>query len=67
MSQLESQSEKLFNASQENKQAQMSLYSDIKALREKIHETENRYKIIENNIAHSKINAENELEAVRKT
>lgn len=67
VSQLESQSEKLFNASQENKQAQMSLYSDIKALREKIHETENRYKIIENNIAHSKINAENELEAVRKT
>ena len=32
VSQLESQSEKLFNASQENKQAQMSLNSYINAL-----------------------------------
>lgn len=59
ISQLESQSERLFNASQENKQAQSRVYDEIKALREHIHDLENKYTIIENNIRHSEVNIEN--------
>lgn len=59
ISQLEAQSERLFNASQENKQSQSRIYEEIKSLREHIHELENKYRIIENNISHSEENIEN--------
>lgn len=59
ISQLEAQSERLFNASQENKQAQSRVYDEIKNLREHIHDLENKYTLIENNIRHSEVNIEN--------
>lgn len=67
ISQLEAQSERLFNASQENKQSQSRIYEEIKSLREHIHELENKYRIIENNISHSEENIENLILSADKT
>lgn len=56
--QLESQYERLFEASQENKQSSVALYAKIKDINSKIREAESFAARLENEIAHSKAKAE---------
>ena len=60
ISQLESQSDRLFGESQENKQAQSALFEEIKNLRNRIHELENSYHLLENNTVHLRSTIETE-------
>ncbi len=52
-SQFEAQSDRLYDASRENKEQSQKLYEDIQRLTGELHETENSYRVLENDSAHS--------------
>lgn len=61
-SSLENQSERVFEISQKNKADEAKIYNDIKLIREKLHSTENEYKILENNSMHADRASETAIE-----
>lgn len=52
--QFEAQNERLYDASRENKEQSQKQYEAIREMTEKLHETENSYSVIENDINHSR-------------
>ncbi len=56
--QLQAQSERIFNASQESKVEAARLYEEIRSLSDRSHETENERKLLENDLAHAAAEAE---------
>lgn len=51
--QFEAQSERLYDASRENKEKSQKLYEDIQELTSSLHESENEYNVLENDNSHS--------------
>ena len=49
---VEAQSDRLYDASMENKQEAQRLYEEIRSLRDRQSETESAYKVLETNLAH---------------
>ena len=64
--QLESKYERLFEASQENKQKSAQLYDEIKRITDEIHNAENKYRILENDILHAETRISSSKEAAKK-
>ena len=54
-SQFEAQSERLYDASRENKEKSGLLYEKIQDLTSELHETENAYSVLENDASHSEV------------
>ncbi len=52
-SQFEAQSDRLYDASRENKEQTQKLYEDIQQMTGDLHETENSYRVLENDAEHS--------------
>ncbi len=57
--QLEAQSERLFNASQDNKQEAARVYEKIRAATEMSHTAEQEYRLMENDVTHTEAEIEN--------
>lgn len=57
-SQLDAMSERLFEASEDNKAAETKLYGEIKTKRDILHKLENEYRLLENNAEHGRENAD---------
>lgn len=55
--QLDAASQRLFDASEDNKAAESKLYGEIGARRNTLHALENEYKLLENNAEHGRENA----------
>ncbi len=53
-SRFEAQNERLYNASQENKAESQKLYEDIRAKTGELHELENSFRVLENDVEHTK-------------
>ncbi len=51
--QLDAQSERIFNASQENKQESARLYEKIRSVTERSHDSEKEYHLLQNNVLHA--------------
>lgn len=58
--QLDAASQRLFDASEDNKAAETKLYGEIRARRDALHALENEYKLLENNAEHGRENAEHD-------
>lgn len=56
--QLEAQSERLFNASQDNKQEAARVYEKIRAATEMSHTAEKEYRLLENDVLHTEMEIE---------
>jgi len=54
-SQFEAQSDRLYGASRENKEKSQKLYESIQQMTSELHETENAYRVLENDAEHSKV------------
>lgn len=65
-SQLDAMSERLFEASEENKAAETKLYGEIREKRELLHRLENEYRLLENNAEHGRALAERDIENAEK-
>ncbi len=65
-SQLDAMSERLFDASEENKAAETKLYGEIREKRELLHRLENEYRLLENNAEHGRALAERDIENAEK-
>lgn len=65
-SQLDAMSERLFEASEENKAAETKLYGEIREKRELLHRLENEYRLLENNAEHGRALAERDLASAEK-
>ena len=58
-SQFEAQSDRLYDASRENKEKSQRLYETIQELTGELHSTENSYRVLENDAEHAELSIEN--------
>lgn len=66
-SQFEAQSDRLYDASRENKEKSQKLYETIQEMTSDLHETENAYRVLENDVEHSKTSIGVKKEEIEKT
>ncbi len=66
-SQFEAQSDRLYDASRENKEKSQKLYEKIQELTTELHKTENEYRVLENDVEHSKTLIEDKHTEIEKT
>ena len=65
-SQFEAQSDRLYNASRENKEQSQKLYEEIQQLTSDLHDAENSYRVLENDSVHSVSLIESKKEEIKK-
>ena len=65
--QFEAQSERLYDASRENKEKSQKLYEEIQELTTSLHSIENEYHVLENDIGHSGAQIESKQQEISAT
>ena len=65
--QFEAQSERLYDASRENKEKSQKLYEEIQELTSSLHNIENEYHVLENDVGHSGTQIESKQQEISAT